>query len=638
MPTRAPSGAVANVALDQMDERCRWSQRPNSEAPGGVGTIRRREEGRRARNIVAKQHLSRLPHDGNPAGAASLKILVLGTGTRAFLTVVRSLGRAGHEVHVAWTSSASPELSSRYIRHRHQLSRFRADDESWLTEFEQLLNVNEIDLVIPCSDPVIIPLQAASGSIRTKARIYLLPDEQFRTANSKIEMDRLVRELGIPVAAGTVIANEQEAWQAFDAIPPPWVFKPETSYSPSGSDVRQEVRKAYTRHEAERLIPGFLAGGRFQLQRNFVGVGTGVEVLCADGEILLAFQHVRVHEPLHGGGSSYRRAVPLHAGMLDATRRLMARLGYTGVAMVEFKWNRDSDEWIFIELNARFWGSLPLAVACGADFPRALVELLISGKRSFDYHIRDDLWARNIELDVDWLLANIRSDKRDATLSALPWSAVFGEVLNILRGNERWDTLALDDPKPFVHESANVAGAKLRAMVRRAIYSDGYLTASRFWRRHRLWRRLRSAKRVGFICYGNICRSPFAESYARTSVGRLSFFSAGFHNRLGRTVPAQGLSAARQFDVELVDHRSKRLTQDGVESADLLFVFDRWNLRQMRLEFPDAAAKTFLLSDLADVGRLEISDPWDREASEFAKAYTTICACIDALGNFIKGI
>jgi hypothetical protein len=42
--------------------------------------------------------------------------------------------------------------------------------------------------------------------------------------------------------------------------------------------------------------------------------------------------------------------------------RILEALKWHGVAMVEFKVNPQTNEWVFIEVNGRFWGSLPLAV------------------------------------------------------------------------------------------------------------------------------------------------------------------------------------------------------------------------------------------------------------------------------------
>ena len=51
---------------------------------------------------------------------------------------------------------------------------------------------------------------------------------------------------------------------------------------------------------------------------------------------------------------------------------VIRELGWTGVAMVEFK---KDDDYRLLEVNPRFWGSLPLATACGVNFPDLLCRM-----------------------------------------------------------------------------------------------------------------------------------------------------------------------------------------------------------------------------------------------------------------------
>ena len=84
------------------------------------------------------------------------KVLVLGSDTRAFLTVIRSLGRSGKEVHVAWNARDSVAIHSKYVHTTHALS--RPPSEGWQAELKALLDREQFDLVIPCNDPSILPL------------------------------------------------------------------------------------------------------------------------------------------------------------------------------------------------------------------------------------------------------------------------------------------------------------------------------------------------------------------------------------------------------------------------------------------------------------------------------------------------
>jgi len=83
-----------------------------------------------------------MAEDGRPG-----KVLVLGQEDRAFLAVVRSLGRRGIDVHVAWCPSDAVALKSRYLTQRHALPRYTRDDSSWMRQSRPASSSRE------CSSP-----------------------------------------------------------------------------------------------------------------------------------------------------------------------------------------------------------------------------------------------------------------------------------------------------------------------------------------------------------------------------------------------------------------------------------------------------------------------------------------------------
>src|SRR5215210_3695533 len=86
------------------------------------------------------------------------RVLVFGDDMRIFLAVVRSLGRAGKEVHAAPFNWHSPALKSNYISAVHHLPRYSEDSVAWRTSVLGVLRAHSFSLVVPCCDPAIIPL------------------------------------------------------------------------------------------------------------------------------------------------------------------------------------------------------------------------------------------------------------------------------------------------------------------------------------------------------------------------------------------------------------------------------------------------------------------------------------------------
>jgi predicted ATP-grasp superfamily ATP-dependent carboligase len=101
------------------------------------------------------------------------------------------------------------------------------------------------------------------------------------------------------------------------------------------------------------------------------GTGLGQMFHMKDGTATLSFQHRRVHEwPPEGGVSTVCATVPLdqHGDQRAKSETLLASIGWEGPAMVEYRYDLRTGKYWLMEINGRFWGSLPLARHAGAEF------------------------------------------------------------------------------------------------------------------------------------------------------------------------------------------------------------------------------------------------------------------------------
>ena len=561
-----------------------------------------------------------------------MKVLVLGHDTRAFLAVIRSLGRGGVEVHVAWHDPHGPASRSRYIRQAHRLPSWKQPVASWKPSLQRLLREEKFDLVLPCIDPIVMALHQHRSDFEPHGRIYLLNDTAFEVTFDKFKTADLARSLEIPVAREMIVRSLTEIDRIRAQFELPVVLKPKASFGQVVGG-RQMVRKAYSWEAMERHLEDMCSRGPVSVQENFIGRGVGVELLMKQGEMLLAFQHMRLHEPMHGGGSSYRMSVPLHPALVNAAVRMLGHVHYTGVAMVEFKMNPETGRWLLIEINGRFWGSLPLAVAAGADFPLALTQLLVEGKTCFSQEFRTGLCCRNFRADLSWQRANLRADRKDPTLASLPLSQVLWEtVRNVALLRERSDTFTWDDPMPGLAELTGIVSHG-RAAVRRKIRSR-YLRLP--WVRRKLRARALAAfehsNTIGFVCKGNICRSPFAERLAQIAFGPgKTFISAGLYATGGRRAPEMARRSATRWHIDLSEHRSAVVDPEFLARAEAIFVFDGDNFDALQTQFPEARRKIHYLGVLQDKGVLFIADPFGKRPEVYAGTYRQIAEILLAL-------
>ena len=551
--------------------------------------------------------------------------MVLGNDTRSFLTVVRSLGRKRVTVHVAWCDWDLASRHSRYVTHWHRIPRYRPVDDTWRTRLQSVLQKEQFDLVIPCDDPSIIPLQQNRRCFENISKIYLLPDDVFETTFDKEKTRSLALRLGIPVAREIKIEATSFEEKALNGFSVPAVVKPISSYSGKDLVNRRYVEKATTDGELHRIVARMCQGGPVLVQEHFSGHGTGVELLAQDGDILAAFQHERVHEPLWGGGSSYRKSVDLDAGLFSAARRLIEALHYTGVAMIEFMVNPRHGTWILVEINARFWGSLPLSVAAGVDFPWYLYNLMVNHKRPEVNSYHKNLFCRNLVQDLEWFRGNLFADKHDTLLHTVPLKKIAAEAFNLVSGRERSDTFVADDPLPglvdfFLWLRAK-AGSARRKLGDRMLRLD----AVKSRQQEMVLKRIRSGKSIHFACTGNICRSPFAYYLARMKFEpgfRLS--SSGVSAQPGRQPPAPALAAAGRLWVDMHHHRSIQFNREALGPEAFVFVFDLFGYETLVRIFGLPKDRVCYLGLFADSGGSEIEDPFGLDDAAFDRSLRRI--------------
>jgi predicted ATP-grasp superfamily ATP-dependent carboligase len=385
------------------------------------------------------------------------RVLVFGDDMRIFLAVVRSLGRAGKEVHAAPFNWHSPALQSKYISAVHRLPRYSDDPSGWRASVMGLAKKHDFDLIVPCCDDrAILPFDIHRDDF-AGYRVAIPDSTSMELLFDKQCTRELCVKLNIPVAPGKRLASDDDAGDLIARFALPLVLKPRRSFWADRLDGWGKVFIVETEDQLRKLLREIEDRPRYLVEGYFEGVGVGVSVLADRGKILHAFQHRRLREGW-GGSSSYRVSEPISTALYAACEKICRHTALTGVCMFEFRWRPATREWILLETNARFWGSLPLPLSLGVDFPRYLFDLLVHDRRHTMVQYRSGIRSRNAVLDGMNLFKSIgRLGSKDIG----SWIAEFGrfllQPLFWLSGRERSDTFVRDDLRPAFAECAMLA-------------------------------------------------------------------------------------------------------------------------------------------------------------------------------------
>ncbi len=119
---------------------------------------------------------------------------------------------------------------------------------------------------------------------------------------------------------------------------------------------------------------------------------------------------------------------------------------------------------------------------------------------------------------------------------------------------------------------------------------------------------------VLFVCSGNTCRSPMAAALARNVIAQTlrtipsqieskgySVQSAGTFAMPGMKATPQAVEAVADFGADLAHHRSKTLSHELINAADLIVVMGQSHRMNVLAMNPAAASRTLLLDPEGDV-------------------------------------
>lgn len=560
------------------------------------------------------------------------RVLVLGHDIRAFLSVIRSLGRAGIEVHVAMCPPDDLALRSRYVFSYHTLPGIGNSNKSWCDAICKLASEISFDLIIPTNDESTLLVQQFSDVLTQFTQPYVVNQQGFDVAFDKIKSSHLAQSLGLMLPQQQELDLQNYQPGQTPAISFPMVAKPPSSLTEECLSERREVQHIHSQAELDAFATQHRHWKQALLQEYFFGIGAGVEVLANEGKILYAFQHMRVHEPLDGGASSYRRSMELNPILATATRKLMRAMSYSGVAMVEYKLNTATGEWIFIEINGRFWGSLPLALSAGANFPLFLYQQRVEGKTEFEPGYNTNIYSRNLLRDLYWIADNFKARRQKPPPKAsIPLPQAFAELGHIVSGRDRIDSFAMDDLKPGFGEMGIIASEvtdKFKSLLKSILRGVPWY---RRYKARKITRGFGKAQQIEIVCYGNICRSAFAAPYLARHETNKTILSSGVHPESQRPSPELAKEAAQEFNVNLEQHRSQILDNTRVNDADLILIFDEKNYQALKKLFPQAMHKVAFLGYLLPQGDVEISDPYSHDLGTFKKTYQQISTALDKL-------
>ncbi len=287
-----------------------------------------------------------------------MRALVTDAHLRNVLAGIRGLGRAGHDVLAVGPRRSAAGLWSRYATGRAVAP--AGDREALASRLAEMGERHGPLLVYPGQESSIDALVA--GPMPAKTRLPYPDLDALAVLRDKRRLTVVAGEAGLasPETLVEATAGELRGWSPPGAC----VVKPAR---PNGAlPTALVVRSA---DELHAIIAGLPADESLLVQEKARGPLTAIAlVLDRNGTAVARFQQVsRRTWPSDAGISTVAESVQLDEQLAGRAAHMLAGVGFAGLAQLQFV--EVVGGRALIDVNPRFYGSLPLAIACGVNLP-----------------------------------------------------------------------------------------------------------------------------------------------------------------------------------------------------------------------------------------------------------------------------
>jgi predicted ATP-grasp superfamily ATP-dependent carboligase len=387
-----------------------------------------------------------------------MNVLVTDGNERSALAATRALGLRGLKVAVAAENENSLAAASKFCRGSFAYPSPYADEEAFVDWILDIVRRLEINTIFPVSDVTMSLVVKHRAELQRHTKLAIPTEEAFDSLTNKYRLMQLAEALGVPIPETVFVPDGRLEDRAGRIRQFPVVVKPARSVTQIDcrlcktgvhyADNLGELRRLYDTVEYLRQTS--------LIQRRVNGEGQGVFFLMNSGNPIAMFAHRRLREkPPSGGVSVLRESIPLPQPATEYALRLLKHVSWHGVAMVEFKADRESGVPVLMEVNGRFWGSLQLSFDAGINFPHLLYCMAVGDNLPTTVHqYRIGVKSRWLLGDIDHLLLRLLKSRTELSLppNSPTKLTTLLEFFRFYQRGMRNEVLRFDDVKPFARE------------------------------------------------------------------------------------------------------------------------------------------------------------------------------------------
>lgn len=348
-----------------------------------------------------------------------MKAIILDGHLKSSLAAIRSLGQKQIEFSVGAERNTAMGFYSRYTKDTFVYTSPLKDKEKFIDEvIAEAERMGDKPLLYGFSDATFLALIRHRIRIEKVATLIAPETPDVEIAFNKRKVLELAKEKDIRIPINNALDDLDDIAELARNMTYPAVVKPQHSVEwKDNKGYKGEVKIVHTPGELTAYAAKITTQtGEYPLVQAYVkGPEYGVELICEKGTARASLIHKRIRSLNPTGGASVMKKTlqedETTREILRSAKELARVLNWHGVMMVEYKVNERSGNAFLMEINGRFWGSLPLAMHANVDFPYLYYRLAKSGSLDEENVTHTpDITSRHFFGDVHNLLAVFFSD------------------------------------------------------------------------------------------------------------------------------------------------------------------------------------------------------------------------------------
>jgi predicted ATP-grasp superfamily ATP-dependent carboligase len=372
---------------------------------------------------------------------------------RNVLAAIRTLGRKGHEIHVAYPVDnirlknryLNAVIKSRYIYKLNYIPHPLSSTKAFFDEIFKMIRQEKYDVLMPFTSKTFPVISLHSEELSRYTNHICCDYATYSKANDKEKITSIASEFDLPVPKSIWPKSFEEIATQISHLDFPVVIKARI-----GSGMQKGLRyaknleeaiKGYKEISSQKSIEGVKEFHRPLIQEYIPGKIYDALYYYHNGNLVASLTQCReITNPISGGPGVQN--VTVKDGKLhDYGKTILDGLRWHGPAQVELKLDPRDNQFKLLEVNPKFWGTLDLSIKCGVNFPAMAVDLALNGL------IRHDM---NKEigpgLRYRWLVSFVKTHRA----AGFPRRKIIRSLINRVQYND----LDFNDPLPTFYNIA----------------------------------------------------------------------------------------------------------------------------------------------------------------------------------------